>query len=135
MSFGSSLISPTLFCLLPLPQHVILILQAARALRKGQRTFCLWQGSLVSSLCISFLHQCKVAVPWPGFSFLDWSPESLKRWGMSEMVSHSSADRGNVFLCIHCLKSTIAPHTFHCSPLTLAFTRTLPFLLFLLSPS
>lgn len=51
------------------------------------------------------------------------------------MVTYSSVDKGNVFVCVHCLKFTIAHHTFHslCSPVVLAFTKILAFLFFLLS--
>lgn len=118
---------------------MILIPQAAncRSLRKGQRVFCVWQGSLVSSslheLPVSMQNSCPVA----HFLFprLDLSAESLKNLEIIKMVTCSSVDKGNVFVCIHCLKFTTACHAFHSlySLLVLAFTRILPFLFFLLS--
>lgn len=77
LSFGSSRyqnLDLSFPFLLLCPRDVILILQAAncRPLRKGQRAFWVWQGSLVSVLRISFLCPCRVAARWPGFCFLDW---------------------------------------------------------------
>lgn len=79
--------------------------------------------------------QSSCPLAWLLFSRLDLSSESLKNWGIIKMVTCSSVDKGNVFVCVLCLKLTIACHAFHslCSPLVLAFTGILPFLFVLLS--
>lgn len=79
--------------------------------------------------------QSSCPLTWFLFPRLGLFSDSLKNLGIIKMIMCSSVDKGNLFLCIHCLKFTIACHTFHslCSPLVLAFTRILPFLFFLLS--